>query len=686
MYQALQGQIAPDVKSYLSWMKLYPAVVTTPKCNIANATDPALVGGITSINAGEDLVYTTPTGAIKVLSGGTVETAITQFVYKPGAVAPTHPVYDDFTTLMAAVATNQSEGIISTIYLDNSIQPIVITQSYDMSNCQITGINEAFQNPIDVSFTGAGCFVNPHTFVSVNINVSDYTAPRIRYTVPNQTFRFISTRYVPSITQNEVIIQIEANNIFWYLDLGSALLNEGSDTFSYINFVGGNHALSIICLYGGGFGSAVFNSNGNTPIIQLFADSTASPIPTTLTDVNITYLVDPVSNAPLVVYPDGNGGFELCAKPLAFPNRPSVAEALDGCKRGFQRLYLRPNAPPNGDNFPFFASWTEILLVVNNPANASKLYEIVLDDAYQNPVQMGDVNFNCQSRVSFIGIRESISESQRVNVTISNTLPFTGIKNPSAISFLNIAMTQPNGASACLAWDQDKTCVFNNCSLSAVGGTQVPIDATVTGITLRLEHCILNASTNFIFGATGGTLFMELIDTSTPGGNLIELNGAITTRLDSTTATANAALAAPMQVGFTSVGERVYYAANNQKVPSPAVPNNVSVSEMIKALDTLQTDNTTSPSNVVIVSGNGATLSVSNDPLSVANIGAQSISFFGSTPISRPTATGELAGYTANASVNVVYNESTFTGNIGASAYTLNDIVACLKNLGLLST
>ena len=102
---------------------------------------------------------------------------------------------------------------------------------------------------------------------------------------------------------------------------------------------------------------------------------------------------------------------------------------------------------------------------------------------------------------------------------------------------------------------------------------------------------------------------------------------------------------------------------------------------MIAALDTLQNDNTTSPSNVVVISGNGATLSVSNDPLSVANIGAQSVGFFGNTPISKPTSSGSAA-YTPNSSLNVVYAESRFgTGN-----WTITDIANALQSLGLLSS
>lgn len=63
----------------------------------------------------------------------------------------------------------------------------------------------------------------------------------------------------------------------------------------------------------------------------------------------------------------------------------------------------------------------------------------------------------------------------------------------------------------------------------------------------------------------------------------------------------------------------------------------------------------------------------------------QKIAFFNATPITQPSATGVTTGFTANASANTVFNESTWTGNVGTKAYTVSDIVAHLKNLGLIA-
>ena len=60
------------------------------------------------------------------------------------------------------------------------------------------------------------------------------------------------------------------------------------------------------------------------------------------------------------------------------------------------------------------------------------------------------------------------------------------------------------------------------------------------------------------------------------------------------------------------------------------------------------------------------------------------IGFFGASAITQPTASLVTAGYTAGSSTAVTI-DGKFTGNTGSTAYTIADIVAALKNLGLLT-
>lgn len=63
---------------------------------------------------------------------------------------------------------------------------------------------------------------------------------------------------------------------------------------------------------------------------------------------------------------------------------------------------------------------------------------------------------------------------------------------------------------------------------------------------------------------------------------------------------------------------------------------------------------------------------------------AAMLSFFGASAVVQPSGTGETTGFTAG-SGTAVNDDSTFTGNIGSTAYRINDIVKALKQLGLLA-
>jgi len=62
----------------------------------------------------------------------------------------------------------------------------------------------------------------------------------------------------------------------------------------------------------------------------------------------------------------------------------------------------------------------------------------------------------------------------------------------------------------------------------------------------------------------------------------------------------------------------------------------------------------------------------------------QKIGFWNATPIAQPSSTGETTGFTAGGGTNVT-DASTFTGNVGSTAYRISDIVKHLKNIGLIA-
>jgi hypothetical protein len=80
--------------------------------------------------------------------------------------------------------------------------------------------------------------------------------------------------------------------------------------------------------------------------------------------------------------------------------------------------------------------------------------------------------------------------------------------------------------------------------------------------------------------------------------------------------------------------------------------------------------------NIVLSTTNGTKIGTATNQL---------LGFYNQTPIARPSSTGTTNGFTANGPANTVHADSRFTGGTGTNAYTISDIVAHLKSLGLIA-
>lgn len=69
----------------------------------------------------------------------------------------------------------------------------------------------------------------------------------------------------------------------------------------------------------------------------------------------------------------------------------------------------------------------------------------------------------------------------------------------------------------------------------------------------------------------------------------------------------------------------------------------------------------------------------------IGTAATQKVGFYNATPVAQQNTTGTTTGFVANSSANATYNESTYTGGVGTTAYTVGDVVRALKNLGLLA-
>jgi hypothetical protein len=65
---------------------------------------------------------------------------------------------------------------------------------------------------------------------------------------------------------------------------------------------------------------------------------------------------------------------------------------------------------------------------------------------------------------------------------------------------------------------------------------------------------------------------------------------------------------------------------------------------------------------------------------------SSTLGFYSATPVSQTSAAGTATGYAAGATAGTFHTDDTYTGNVGTHAYTVNGIVAALKNLGLIAS
>jgi hypothetical protein len=89
-------------------------------------------------------------------------------------------------------------------------------------------------------------------------------------------------------------------------------------------------------------------------------------------------------------------------------------------------------------------------------------------------------------------------------------------------------------------------------------------------------------------------------------------------------------------------------------------------------------------SDLTLGSGDNIVLSTTNGT-KIGTATNQLLGFYNKTPITQPSSTGVTTNGFTTGSVSNVHANSTFTGGIGTNAYTISDVVAHLKSLGLLA-
>jgi hypothetical protein len=84
----------------------------------------------------------------------------------------------------------------------------------------------------------------------------------------------------------------------------------------------------------------------------------------------------------------------------------------------------------------------------------------------------------------------------------------------------------------------------------------------------------------------------------------------------------------------------------------------------------------TDATDIVLATGTGTKIGTAT---------TQKLGFYNAAPVAQYSTVGTTTGFTAGLGLAVLA-DSTFTGNTGATAYTIGDVVRALKTLGLLAS
>ncbi len=85
-----------------------------------------------------------------------------------------------------------------------------------------------------------------------------------------------------------------------------------------------------------------------------------------------------------------------------------------------------------------------------------------------------------------------------------------------------------------------------------------------------------------------------------------------------------------------------------------------------------------------LTDGNQISLGTTNGTM-IGNATNQKLALWNATPVIQPAGTGELIGMVGNSATAANAANSTSNGNTGATAYSFNDVVKALKQMGALA-
>ena len=126
--------------------------------------------------------------------------------------------------------------------------------------------------------------------------------------------------------------------------------------------------------------------------------------------------------------------------------------------------------------------------------------------------------------------------------------------------------------------------------------------------------------------------------------------------------------------------EPIFFSGNDAAGHAAASRTNLGLGET----NSVTFSSLTLSSDLTFGSGDNIVLSTTNGT-KIGTATNQLLGFYNKTPIAQPSTTGVTTNGFTQGSGNNIHPASTFTGGIGTNAYTISDIVAHLKSLGLIA-
>ena len=185
---------------------------------------------------------------VEILGGGTTSINYVDLTYRPGAVDPNAPIYSNFNILYSAIQNNQAKGLITRLWLDDSLTQMIIPAGsgpWDFSMVEVYRLTGCYSNQ---QFAYDCTILNPRKFQDCNLSLT--ADSQIVYS-NTSVFYFINTTIsIDQVLTNDSPIFIVNSSDSYFIFSNTTFEVDPSTTYNYfnINALGSNFFIQNGCI------------------------------------------------------------------------------------------------------------------------------------------------------------------------------------------------------------------------------------------------------------------------------------------------------------------------------------------------------------------------------------------------------------------------------------------------------